>query len=139
MNDVKKRFIKGIKKMTGTGVQYKKPGYIYPTLTQMDWFDHYNIAYDVDEPLRELVIELNREGYKTVGSCQGGHADNHFNYNYGFITFDPSQTEMRKLLQKYPDNQMQVLTYFRLHGIQITRSIQEPLKGSCNLILETLL
>lgn len=102
--------------MTGVGSQYKKPGYVLPTWEQMDCFDRYDIAYDVDEPLRDLMIELNRKGYKTGGSCSGGHLNGLFNNKKGFITFHPSSTELRGLSEKYPDNQMQILTYFRLHG-----------------------
>jgi hypothetical protein len=128
MNNAKQRFTEGMKKMTGVGTQYKKPGYTYPTWKQMDWFDQYDIAYDVDEPLRELVIELNREGYKTGGSCSGGHKNKHFNYDYGFITFHPSRTEMQDLINKYPDNQMQILTYFRLHGHSYNTIDPKPIK-----------
>jgi hypothetical protein len=42
-----------------------------PTQTEMDEMDRYGVPYDVDPEIRRPIIELNRRGFHTHGSCAG--------------------------------------------------------------------
>lgn len=79
---------------TGRGPpSVKCKGFTIPSENQMNEFDKYRISYDVDQPLRDILIELNQNGYKTGGSCAG-----HTAKGYGFITistYKPDNPFMR--------------------------------------------
>jgi hypothetical protein len=102
----------------GIGMRYKQPGYPIPTHKQMDEFERYDIAYDVDEQLRDAVIELNNRGFKTGGSCSGGHkrAKGFPKSLTGYITIHPSTAEYRELADRYPEARNDIWSYARLHG-----------------------
>jgi len=70
-------------------------GYEYPTHKQMDAFEKFNIPPDVDPDLRNIVIDLNRAGYKTLGSCQG-----HAIGGRAFVSLAPTQSDLIKLIPK---------------------------------------
>jgi hypothetical protein len=107
------RFTEGMRQMVGIGTSYKKPGYIVPTHKQMDVFDRFDIPYDIDEQLRDAVIELNDRGFKTGGSCSGGHQKHK---KEGFITIHPSHFEIHDLSMKHPSSSNKIFTYANLHG-----------------------
>jgi hypothetical protein len=117
------RFTKGMRSRTGIGTSYKKPGYIVPTHKQMDAFDRFGISYDIDEQLREVVIELNERGFNTGGSCSGGHQTPN---DRGFITIHPSHFEVHEMSEKHPFSRNKILTYAHLHGTSNV-SINVPL------------
>jgi len=73
-----------------------------PTHDQMDKLEKYGIVYDVDPEIRDMVIELNDKGFKTLGSC-AGHMPNKIN---GFVSFSGKPTEhkikvAKSILQKH--------------------------------------
>jgi hypothetical protein len=117
------RFTKGMRKMIGIGTSYKKPGYIFPTHKQMDVFDQFDIPYDVDEQLRDVVIELNELGFKTGGSCSGGHQTKN---SEGFITILLSHFEIHELSVKHQSSSNKIHRYAGLHGTSNV-SIDVPL------------
>ncbi len=76
------------------------PGEIPSTEDEIQLRKH-NIPFDVDEPIRKAVIELNNLGFKTAGSCAG-----HNKPNRGFIainrTIGPSEkSTVYAVLAKY--------------------------------------
>jgi hypothetical protein len=48
-----------------------------PPVSTRRTMDTYNLPYDVDPEIRDVIIELNRKGFKTIGNC-AGHRDNGF-------------------------------------------------------------
>jgi len=63
-----------------------------PTLKQIKRMDELRIPYDIDKPLRDVVIELNEVGLVTGGSCCGHGSPN----NSAFINFEEILTEKDK-------------------------------------------
>jgi hypothetical protein len=61
-----------------------------PTQYQIDEMEKYNIPLDVDKELRKSVIDLNKAGFKTEGSCTG-----HGEYD-GYITFPKLLTDSER-------------------------------------------
>jgi len=65
----------------------------------------YKRGFSLDPKIRELLLELNSEGYITSGSCEG------HNGNRGFITFDKGLTReeskrVSEILKKYRANRI---------------------------------
>jgi hypothetical protein len=94
MDTRRKQFAASLKKhdpRTGVGnMAFRTKGYKFPTQEQMDDFRKLNIVYDIDEKLRDVIIDLNKHGYRTQGSCAGHTAGHH-----GFITFGLSEAEIK--------------------------------------------
>ena len=42
-----------------------------PTHREMDELERYGVPFDVDPEIREMVMDVNRRGYYTGGSCAG--------------------------------------------------------------------
>jgi hypothetical protein len=63
-----------------------------PSHEDMDKMDKYNIIYDVDPDIRNLIIELNASGIRTRGSCAGHHPKSR-----GFVTFEGELTDTKKV------------------------------------------
>jgi len=130
------RFIKNVKEhpMRGQGEYWKNGNYHYPTQAQMNKFEKYNIVYDVDFALRDLVIELNSKGYKTTGSCQGHIKSNNHGYlkiggTKNCIPFkyrngdSPLSRSLLKNVSKKEIDLDEVKSIFKKHGITITKYI----------------
>ena len=73
MGGPEKRFWEKVKGNKNRGSAYK--GYTkrppYPTNSEMNQMDKHGLIYDIDPPVRETVIKLNRAGFRTDGSCAG--------------------------------------------------------------------
>lgn len=70
----------------------------------------YGISYDIDPELTSILLELNRKGYKTSGSC-AGHRDK------GFITISAESARNKKET---------IVGILKKHGLKIT-DIEEHL------------
>jgi len=73
-----------------------------PTHDQMNKMDKHDVIYDVDQEIRDVVIELNDHGFKTLGSC-AGHRPNKIG---GFISISGRPTDqkvksVKTILRKY--------------------------------------
>jgi len=86
-----------------------------PTNTEMDKLDKHNIIYDIDPPIRTMVIELNDKGFKTEGSCAG-----HSIKPNGFITFkgDPTQSKVNAVVN--------IMKKYNIKGIKFNKEKNEP-------------
>ena len=74
----------------------------------MDW---QGITYDVDPELRQVLIELNKRGYKTAGSCSGHKTDT------GYITIKQNVTDKQK---------EEIIKIMKRHGINATVTGYKP-------------
>jgi hypothetical protein len=95
METIKERFLKNIKnnKYRGVGeTAFTIKNYKFPTHEQMNQYKKFHLPYDIDTGLRDLIIELNQLGYKTLGSCNG------HNLHRGFISFALSDNEIHNYL-----------------------------------------
>lgn len=82
-------------------------GFKLPTHEQMDQLDQQGVIYDIDEPIRDLVIDLNRNGFKTMGSCAG-----HIQNTQGFVTLSGSLNT----LQQSPEKLNRLDSILQTHG-----------------------
>lgn len=93
MPSTRQRFAKNLLKqpdMTGIGKSaFRSKGYKFPSHSQMNQFSKFGIIYDVDPGIRDLVIDINRAGYTTMGSCQG-----HIKGQSGFVTIALNKQEI---------------------------------------------
>lgn len=93
MPSIRQRFAKNISKrpdMTGYGTSaFRSKGYTFPSHSQMNQFSRFGIVYDVDPGIRDLVIDINRAGYTTWGSCQG-----HIKGQSGFVSIILNKQEI---------------------------------------------
>ena len=123
------RFIKNVKdspyRRNGPDEDIRK-GTTYPTHNQMNQFEKYGVAYDVDPPLRDVIIELNMRGYRTSGSCQG-----HNMRNKAFVAINSSRKEVptewrtssNNIYSIKNINVNEIKNTFKKHGITITKYI----------------
>ena len=68
-------------------------GYTLPSHEEMDDMDKHHLIYDIDPDIRSMVIELNKKGFKTGGSC-AGHIPNRI---HGFVTIMGSVPTISKI------------------------------------------
>jgi hypothetical protein len=127
------RFAKNVKKDMSGGMQgkaFRTKGFTFPTHEQMDAFDKYHIPHNVDPALRDAVIDLNKRGYCTSGSCQGGHLHNKRTNerNTGFIAITPHKSEypqqyqqMRLHHSKKVVNPNEVKQVLKSHNIKVKK------------------
>jgi len=127
------RFIKNVRDNPARGSgDWKQKSYYYPTEQQMNKFEKYNIVYDVDPALRDVVIELNAKGYRTVGSCQGHSKHNKTGFVTIAITYNEVPLKYRnsttslaqhllKELSEKEINPTEIKMIFKKHGITITK------------------
>jgi hypothetical protein len=102
-----------------------------PTHEQMNEMDKYGLIYDIDQEIRDAVIDLNKHGFKTAGSC-AGHVPNK---NAGFISIMGIPTEQKiqtakSILSKHGLKNLRLIKYdnfwsfsFKSVGIHSFRSI----------------
>jgi hypothetical protein len=109
---IKQRYDKLLKKnyIDRANSPIEERGYAYPTADQMRAFEKYNLPPDVDPALRNVVIELNKVGYSTGGSCQG-----HNHHNTAFIAINPTKEEILKAI---PNNSLPFHLAFRAHTLK---------------------
>ena len=128
------RFVKNVKDniTRGNDDSWKRQSYRYPTEQQMDKFEKYHIVYDVDPALRDIVIDLNSKGYRTVGSCQGHNKHNKIGFVNIAIAINelplkyrnsdtPAGKYFSKNLSQKDVNPTEIKTIFKKHGITITK------------------
>jgi hypothetical protein len=87
-----------------------------PTTQEMNIMDKYKIIYDVDPPIRKLVIDVARAGFKTIGSC-AGHSKN----ERGFVTIvgnfhKMDDTKRNKLVTIFKNNGLKNIRVYPLNG-----------------------
>lgn len=133
MPSIRQRFAKNLLKrpdMTGIGKSaFRSKGYTFPSHSQMNQFSRFGIVYDVDPGIRDLVIDINRAGYSTGGSCQG-----HIKGQSGFITINLNKREIpHKILvglnqyftefgySKKPVNVQEIKEILKKHGLIFMR------------------
>ena len=139
MPSIRQRFAKNISKrpdMTGYGKSaFRSKGFTFPSHSQMNQFSKFGIIYDVDPDIRDLVIDTNRAGYTTWGSCQG-----HIKGQSGYVSLKLNKQEIPhkflvdnpKLNQyfiteggysKKPVNVQEIKEILKKHGLIFTRYI----------------
>lgn len=94
MQTIKQRFSDNVigNPNRGRGEEHlKNKNYKYPTQSQINKFQKYDIPFDVDVALRDVIIKLNEVGYTTLGSCQG-----HSKSNTAFISIAIDRSEIPK-------------------------------------------
>lgn len=74
-----------------------------PSSSDADELVGYDIPLDVDPEIRGLVLNLNRAGYETFGSCAGHHKE-----EKGFITLSEELSRSDKI---------EIANILREHGI----------------------
>lgn len=88
----------------------------------------------LDEGLRDLVVDLNHHGYRTWGSCEGGHGHD---YKNCFISFQASNPvdpedieELRGIIRSHTDTPFIIVTRPGRKGTRELESIdfKGPLK-----------
>jgi hypothetical protein len=90
IRNISKRFWDNYRKnykASGGKIYSITKGVKLPTHEEMDNMDKYHLIYDIDPWIRGAILDLNRHGLKTVGSCAG-----HSPKSSGFVTFDGDPT-----------------------------------------------
>ena len=78
-----------------------KRGFPYPTHAEMDELERHNLPFDVDVKLRKPLVEINRAGYKTWGSCSGHATES----SSGWVHVAPARSDpfLVNLKEKHSD------------------------------------
>ena len=82
-----------------------------PMHEEMDKMDKYHLSYDIDPWIRNVILDLNQHGLKTMGSCAG-----HTNKSDGFVTFSGNPSPQKTRL---------AISILRKHGLQNIRRVKD--------------
>ena len=97
------------RKMDGfTPSIFKNPDIQIPTVEEEKMLDDAGISIGIDKPLIPILLDMNKAGIKTTGSCQGHRAD-----ETGWIDFDNRLRvgDAKNILHKYGINNVSVKPY----------------------------
>lgn len=97
-----------------------------PTHEEMDEMARYRLPYDIDPEIRQPVIDLNRQGIRTCGSCAGHPGV--CGAERGFISIGYEHHERQGTAALHPEVEERIKQTLRSHGLQRV-TVDSPSQG----------